>query len=87
MAGLQLHFLVAPVFGEWAGKAEVQAPPAMPLPTGGQNEWAWTSIDAHGNAREVPLTADAGGAGSAVFAARALYEGWLRYIGRNGRST
>jgi hypothetical protein len=81
MAGLQLHFLVAPVFGEWDGKAKVQAPPAMPLPTGGQNEWAWTSIDAHGNARKVPLTADAGGAGSALFAARALYEGWLRTPG------
>jgi hypothetical protein len=86
IAALQLHFLVAPIFGEWDSKAEVQAAPVIPLPTGGHNEWAWTSIDARGQVGEAPITSDSGGGGSALFAARALYEGWLRYNGPNGPS-
>jgi hypothetical protein len=84
MAALQLNFLVAPVFGERASKDEVQAPPIMPVPTNGQHDWAWISIDEQGQKREAPITSDSGGAGSALFAARALYEGWLRYRAPNG---
>ena len=79
LADLELPFLVAPILGERDPDPKAAAGPAMPLPTGGHEEWNWLSYpDDKSPPREVPAQSDSQPA-STLDTPKALYEGWLKY--------